>query len=61
MLRSAAASGVSVLCASSDYEQLSIICDRVLVLSRGRVVDELVDADVEKHRIAERSYNTFPR
>jgi hypothetical protein len=33
----------------------------VLVLSRGRVVDELVDADVEKHRIAERSYNTVPR
>ena len=31
----AARSGAAVLCASSDYEQLTAICDRVLVFNRG--------------------------
>jgi ribose transport system ATP-binding protein len=47
----------SVLCASSDYEQLGAICDRVIVLARGRVVSELAGDQVTKERIAERCYN----
>ena len=46
---------VRATCASSDYEQLAAICDRVLVLGRGRVGRELVGADVTKHRIAEQA------
>ena len=34
--------GMHVLCASSDYEQLSLLCDRVIVFGRGRVWRELV-------------------
>ena len=36
MLSAAAEGGMSILCASSDYEQLAAICDRVLVLGNGR-------------------------
>jgi ribose transport system ATP-binding protein len=48
--------GVHVLCASSDYEQLASLCDRVLVFGRGRVWRELVGAEVTKDRIIEQSY-----
>ena len=45
-----------VLCASSDYEQLSSLCDRVIVFGRGRVWRELVGAEVTKDRIIEQCY-----
>lgn len=48
--------GMHVLCASSDYEQLSLLCDRVIVFGRGRVWRELVGDDVTKERIIEQSY-----
>jgi ribose transport system ATP-binding protein len=43
----------STICASSDYEQLSAICDRVAVVARGRLVGFLTGADVTKDRIAD--------
>jgi ribose transport system ATP-binding protein len=52
--------GAAVLCASSDYEQLEAICDRVLIFSRGRVVAELVGAAITKDNIAERCYASMP-
>ncbi len=55
-IAAAAASGASVLCASSDYEQLEAISDRVLVFSGGRVVAELVGGEITKATIAERCY-----
>jgi ribose transport system ATP-binding protein len=45
-----------VVCASSDYEQLAALCDRVIVFGRGRIWRELVGADVTKERIIEQSY-----
>jgi ribose transport system ATP-binding protein len=48
--------GMHVLCASSDYEQLASLCDRVLVFGRGRVWRQLVGAEVTKERIIEQSY-----
>ncbi len=50
--------GAAVLCASSDYEQLAAICDRVLVFSRGRVIGELTGDDVNKDTIAEHCYRS---
>jgi ribose transport system ATP-binding protein len=58
MLSAAAERGMSILCASSDYEQLAAICDRVLVIGNGRIVRELTGADVVKERIAEQVYNS---
>jgi len=43
----------STICASSDYEQLAAICDRVGVLARGRLVGFIAGADLTKERIAD--------
>jgi ribose transport system ATP-binding protein len=48
--------GIHVLCASSDYEQLAKLCDRVIVFARSRVHRELVGAEVTKERIIEQCY-----
>lgn len=47
--------GSAVICASTDYEQLSQICDRVFIFARGQIVQELRGADVTKDRIAEQT------
>lgn len=59
-IRAAARSGVAVLCASSDPEQLSELCDRVLILVRGGVVAELSGGELTKDLIVERSYQAAP-
>jgi len=48
--------GMYVVCASSDYEQLATICDRVIVFGRGRVWRQLVGAELTKDRIVEQCY-----
>ena len=45
-----------VLCASTDFEQLADLCDRVVIFARGRMHDELTGADVSKDTIAEHCY-----
>ena len=59
-LRAAASGGMSVVCASSDIEQLAEICDRVLVYARGRIVAELTGAALSKDAIGEACYATVP-
>jgi ribose transport system ATP-binding protein len=49
----AAGSGTAVMVASTDYEQLAQICDRVLVFARGRVVSVLEGTAISKDSIAE--------
>ncbi len=56
-IRAAAAEDAGVLCASSDYEQLAMLCDRVLILSRGRVAAELAGGTLSKERIAQACYH----
>ncbi len=58
MLAAAAKGGTSFLCSSSDYEQLAVVCDRVLVIGNGKVVRELTGDEVGKDRIAEQVYNS---
>lgn len=59
-IEEASDAGAAVLCASSDYEQLEAICDRVLIFSRGRIVAELVGAAITKDNIAEQCYASLP-
>jgi len=54
----AAEEGATVLCASSDYEQLGAICDRVLVFSRGVVIEEIAGDRISKSAIAEACYRS---
>lgn len=57
-IEAAAKRGTAVLCCSSDYEQLEQICDRVLVLVRGRVSTELMGAEITKARITQLCYDS---
>jgi len=43
----------ATVCASSDYEQLAAICDRVGVIAKGRLVGFLRATEVTKERIAD--------
>lgn len=43
IVRAAADRGTAVLVASSEYEDLANICDRIIVLNHGRVVAELTE------------------
>ncbi|MEO1687646.1 MAG: ATP-binding cassette domain-containing protein, partial [Pseudomonadota bacterium] len=54
-----AAEGAAVLIGSTDYEQLAQLCHRVLILSRGRVMDALEGAALTKEAIAERCYRSM--
>jgi ribose transport system ATP-binding protein len=56
-VRGLAGRGVSVLSASSDYEQLAELCDRVLIFSAGRAVDELGGADLTEAGLAARCHS----
>jgi ribose transport system ATP-binding protein len=51
LLRARAREGLSILLASSDTEDLLSMCDRVLVLRRGRVAEELVGTAIDAERI----------
>ncbi|GAY09809.1 sugar ABC transporter ATP-binding protein [Pseudonocardia sp. N23] len=56
LIRSAVAQGMAVLCATSDYEQLVEMADRVLVLDGGRVSAEVTGADITKDVLASAVY-----
>jgi ribose transport system ATP-binding protein len=53
VLRAAASEGASVLVASSDAEQLALLCHRVLVFHDGVATKELVGDDVSKESITD--------
>jgi ribose transport system ATP-binding protein len=52
-LRGKAREGVAVVVKSSDPLELSGLCDRVVVMSRGRIVDEIPAAELSERRIVE--------
>ncbi|MFC5502626.1 sugar ABC transporter ATP-binding protein [Lysinimonas soli] len=55
IVRAGADAGAAVLCASADQEQLSLLCDRVLVMRDGAIVAELLGGDISKAAIARES------
>jgi ribose transport system ATP-binding protein len=56
ILKKQAATGAMILCASSDYEELATLCSRVLIFSRGAIVEELKGAQITKENIAQRCH-----
>jgi ribose transport system ATP-binding protein len=52
-LRAKADEGVAMIVKSSDPLELAGLCDRVLVISRGRIVDEIMAGDLSERRIVE--------
>jgi ribose transport system ATP-binding protein len=52
-LRAKAREGIAVVVKSSDPLELAGLCDRVVVMSRGRIVDEIPAAELSEQRIVE--------
>ncbi|RKS76547.1 monosaccharide ABC transporter ATP-binding protein (CUT2 family) [Actinomadura pelletieri DSM 43383] len=51
LIRTAAEEGAVVLLASTDLEELTTACDRVLVFHRGKVAAHLSGSDLDQHTI----------
>ena len=58
LIRKAADQGVTVLIASTEYEDLAALCDRVLVFRDGSVISELSRGNLSKERIVEQCYRS---
>jgi ABC-type sugar transport system ATPase subunit len=56
LIRNAANGGAAVLVVASDFEELAIIADRVLVLANGCVVEELVGDQIDALNIESKVY-----
>ena len=57
ILREVSSAGTPVIVNSSDAAELEGLCDQVIVLSRGRVVETLTHADVKEARIVAAAVN----
>lgn len=55
-IRAAAEGGMSIVCASTDAEQLAEICDRVLVFAQGQICRELSGDEISKETISAACY-----
>jgi ribose transport system ATP-binding protein len=55
LIHDAAGKGACILCATSDYEEAAALCDRLLVLRRGKVIQELRGDAITKERVFEQS------
>jgi ribose transport system ATP-binding protein len=58
LISKAVADGCSVLLVTSDFEELSRVADRAIVLTGGRVTAELRGADIEPVRLTELAFST---
>ena len=58
LISKAVGEGCSVLLVTSDFDELSRVADRALVLAGGRVAAELHGADIEPVRLTELAFST---
>jgi ribose transport system ATP-binding protein len=61
VIRAAAADGAAVIVASSEAEELSALCHRILVLRHGRVVTELKGSEMTVDNVVHESVRTAER
>jgi len=57
LLRRLADQGTAIIFHSTDYDELVGMCDRVIILYRGRIVRELVGDEITEHQIVASSLN----
>jgi ribose transport system ATP-binding protein len=55
-LRAAVENGMTVICASSEAEQLALICDRILVFAKGRIIREISGDALTKDEVSAACY-----
>ena len=56
LIRNLAEQGMSVIVISSEPDELPDLCDRVLIMSEGEIVHELVGSAINRNAIVEASY-----
>jgi ribose transport system ATP-binding protein len=56
LLKKTAARGMPIVCASGDFEELTRLCQRILVFDEGRIVSELSGAELTKDELSLRVY-----
>jgi len=56
LVRDTVAEGATALVVSSDFDELALLCDRVLALRNGAIVAELAGADVHEEAINDQVY-----
>ncbi|MET1043010.1 MAG: ATP-binding cassette domain-containing protein [Microbacteriaceae bacterium] len=61
ILRSVSAAGIPVVIASSDAKELEGLCDTVIVISRGHIVDTLRGDDVAEERMVHAAVSSTTR
>jgi ribose transport system ATP-binding protein len=59
LLRRLSADGKALLVVSSELPELMILCDRIIVLSRGRLVGEVFRHDFDEERILSLAYSEY--
>lgn len=59
-LRQAARDGMTIICASSEAEQLALICNRVLVFAKGSIIREITGDELTKDTISAACYAGTP-
>jgi ribose transport system ATP-binding protein len=59
LLHRMADKGMALLVVSSDLPELLRLCDRIIVLSRGRLAGEVARADFDERRILELAYSEY--
>jgi ribose transport system ATP-binding protein len=55
-IRRFAADGMSVLVVTSDFNELARVCDRVVLLRRGRIVGEMARSELSEASITAQTY-----
>lgn len=60
-LNQASEKGTAILMATTDYEQLAMVCHRVLIFSQGQIVAELSGTNLSRDLIAEHCYRSLAR
>lgn len=60
LINEAAARGAGILVISSELEELIGICDRILVMNRGEIGDEIVRADFDRERLLRAALHRRP-
>ncbi len=53
--------GAAVLCSSSDYEELTQICNRVIILVKGRIIGILSGSEITKENITKMCFSVEPK
>ena len=56
LIHDAVDAGAGALIVASDFAELARMCDRVIVIVRGRVTGELSGADLTAHRMTEQTF-----